>query len=99
MGPFPLHSHHHLPLLLLPPGLLFSFTYKQVRAATREQVEAATHEIAVMEALHHPNLLPLVASSIVPFPEGHHVVYMLFPLFQVGARVHLFHIGTHFSTG
>jgi hypothetical protein len=62
---------------------------RQVLAASREQVEAATHEVAVMESLHHPNLLALLASSIVPFREGNHVVYMLFPLYQVSLR-HLF---------
>jgi hypothetical protein len=56
----------------------------QVQAASREQLEAARFEIAVMSRLRHPNLLPLLASQVSAAPDGSaasHVAYMLFPLY------------------
>ena len=64
----------------------------QVLASTAEQLALARQEMAVMRSLQHPNLLPLLAHSITQ--QRHEgaalqVVYMLFPLYEVGAGQHL----------
>ena len=63
----------------------------QVLASTAEQLALARQEMAVMRSLQHPNLLPLLAHSITQ--QRHEgaalqVVYMLFPLYEVGAGQH-----------
>lgn len=64
----------------------------QVQASSRDQLEAARFEIAVMSRLRHPNLLPLLASQISAAPDGcsaTHVAYMLFPLYAGGSLADL----------
>ena len=64
----------------------------QVLAASSEQLSEAKQEIQLMTQLSHPNVLPLLAHSVTTARSGEgtlaHVVYMLFPLYQVaGATV------------
>ena len=79
-------SWAHL-VLQCRPALLTGILIRQVLAVTAEQLADAKLEVQLMSLLSHPNILPLVASSVVTArsQEGglHQVVYMLFPLYQV----------------
>ncbi len=68
-------------------GVGQQFALKKVLAGTRQQLEEAQHEVDVMQQLRHPNILPVLDHSVSRVEsEGGatHVVYMLFPLYQVG---------------
>jgi len=58
------------------------YTLKKVRVQKEEQLESVNREINIMRLFHHPNLIPLVDSSIISVKEGkcNHEAYMLFPL-------------------
>lgn len=57
--------------------------------ADRHTLDEATKEMDLMKKLHHPSLLPLLDSSVVQVQGtssgASHVVYMLFPLYEVGS--------------
>jgi len=59
----------------------------QVGISGEEQLALAEREVAFMKVLQHPNLLPLLDSSVerVAGPEAtsQEVVYLLFPLYTV----------------
>ncbi|KAK9815571.1 hypothetical protein WJX72_006053 [[Myrmecia] bisecta] len=62
------------------------FALKKVLAATGDAHQQAQHEIAIMEKLHHCNLLPLLVSARVPVDGIRGTAfYMLFPLYQDGS--------------
>lgn len=56
-------------------------------AATGDQLRLANREVDVMKRLHHPNLLPLLTSSVSTLQDDErgikNVIYMLFPLCEV----------------
>ena len=63
-----------------------SFALKKIVAVSADQLAEARHEIAIMRKLDHPNLLPLLASAILPSQKGgvpQHLCYMLFPVYAV----------------
>lgn len=54
--------------------------------ATEEHLDGAEKEIAVLQRVKHPHVIPLLESSIVQgfsVDEGMNSVYMLFPWFKV----------------
>ena len=65
------------------------YALKKVLAGSREQVEEVRREIEVMGRLRHPNLLPLLASSLEErtLPDGsrRQVALMLFPRARASA--------------
>lgn len=59
----------------------------QVLLGDQEQVRLAHREVEMLKTLDHPNLLPLLHSSVEVNPdrttESRQVLYMLFPLYEV----------------
>lgn len=81
---FLVHEATGSPSSCRRPDAKNKYALKRIFGASHEQSQAALLEIKITSELAHANLLPLLASAVVPTTTRNGVVqafYMLFPLF------------------